>query len=199
MGFSKTAFKRQASSRGGVNKTPQPVSKHMQMDASAGAALRMALSHSRDGVIAELQVRVTQLQNEITSSSEREWARLVRIHFHHVTSEFLGRQSDANAPRRLAERMTYDFVDIIAHARWGLAEPIVIQGWPHAAGRFNFREYDVSSIEAILRRELMHALHYETLHECQMSQFMRRIETAAGIPPGRIRRLPPGVGLRSLG
>jgi hypothetical protein len=30
-----------------------------------------------------------------------------------------------------------------------------------------------------------------------MSQFMRRIEIVAGIP-GRIRRLPPGVGLRPI-
>ena len=94
--------------------------------------------------------------------------------------------------------MSFQFVEIIKHARWGLAEPIVIHGHPHTAGRFNFREYDVSSIENLIRRELMRTLHYETLHECQMSQFMRRIETAAGIP-GRIRRLPRGVGLRSLG
>ena len=168
------------------------------MDASANAALRMALSHSRDGVIAELQVRVTQLQDEIASFSEREWARLVRVHFHHVTSEFSGRQSDANAPRRFAERMSFQFVEIIAHARWGLAEPLVIHDRPHAAGRFNFREHDALSIEEIIRRELIRTLHHETLIECQMSQFMRRIETAAGIP-GRIRRLPRGVGLRSLG
>ena len=168
------------------------------MDASADAALRMALSYSRDGVIAELQARVTQLQNDIDSFSEREWARLVRVHFHHVTSDFAGRQSDANAPQRFAERMSFQFVKIIAHARWGLAEPIVIQGRPHAAGRFNFREYDVLSIEEIIRRELIRTLKHETLHECQMSQFMCRIETAAGIP-GRISRLPPGVGLRSLG
>ena len=45
------------------------------MDARANAALRMALSYSRDGVIAELQARVMQLQNEIDSFSEREWAR----------------------------------------------------------------------------------------------------------------------------
>ena len=167
------------------------------MDASANAALRMALSHSRDGVIAELHARVTQLQDEIASSSEREWARLVRIHLRHVTSEF-GRQSDAKAPRRFAERMTEQFIEIIAHARWGFIEPIVIHGHPHTAGRFNFLEYDVSSIENLLRNELMHTLHYESLHECQMAQFMRRIEIAAGIPPGRIRRLPPGVGLRSF-
>ena len=49
------------------------------MDASANAALRTALSHSRDGVIAELQARVTQLQDELESSSEREWDRLVQI------------------------------------------------------------------------------------------------------------------------
>ena len=168
------------------------------MDASADAALRVALSHSRDGVIAELHARVTQLQDEIASSSEREWARLARVHFHHVTSEFLGRQSDANAPRHFAERMSFQFVEIIKHARWGLAEPIVIQGQPRTAGRFNFRDYDVSSIENLLRNELMHALHYETLIDCEMAQFMRRIEIAAGIPPGRIRRLPLGVGLRSL-
>ena len=119
------------------------------MDASTSAALRAALSHSRDGVIAELQARVT-------SFSEREWARLVRVHFHHVTSEFLGRQSDANAPRRFAERMSFQFVEIIKHARWGLAEPIVIQGQPHTVGRFNFREYDVTSIEHLLRNELTH-------------------------------------------
>ena len=166
------------------------------MDASTSSALRTALSHSRDGVIAELQARVAELEDEIAYSSDREWARLVILHFDHVKSEFFGRQSDANAPRRFAERMSFQFVEIIEHARWGLAEPIVIHGRPHAAGRSNFREYAVSSIEAIRRRELMHALHYETLHECQMSQFMRRIETAAGIP-GRIRRLPPGVGLRS--
>ena len=130
-------------------------------------------------------------------SLKREWARLLRVHFHHVTSEFLGRQSDANAPRRFAERMSFQFVEIIAHARWGLAEPIVIHGRPHAAGRFNFCEHDALSIEEIVRRELIRTLHHETLHECQMSQFMRRIETAAGIP-GRIRRLPLGVGLRSL-
>ena len=56
------------------------------MDASANAALRMALSYSRDGLIAELQARGMQLQNEISPFSEREWARLVRVHFHHVTS-----------------------------------------------------------------------------------------------------------------
>ena len=166
------------------------------MDASANAALRTALSHSRDGVIAELHARVTQLQDEIASSSEREWARLVRVHDHHVTSEFWGRQSDANAPRRFAERMSFQFVEIIAHARWGLIEPLVIHGRPHAAGRFNFREHDALSIEEIIRRELIRTLH-ETLIECYMSQFMRRIEIVAGIP-GRIRRLPPGVGLRSL-
>ena len=166
------------------------------MDASANAALRTALSHSRDGVIAELHARVTQLEDEIASSSEREWARLVRVHDHHVTSEFLGRQSDANAPRRFAERMSFQFVEIIAHARWGLIEPVVIHGRPHAAGRFNFREHDALSIEEIIRRELIRTLH-ETLIECYMSQFMRRIEIVAGIP-GRIRRLPPGVGLRSL-
>ena len=167
------------------------------MDASANAALRTALNYSRDGVIAELHARVTQLQDEIASSSEREWARLVRVHDHHVTNEFLGRQSDANAPRRFAERMSFQFVEIIAHARWGLIEPVVIHGRPHAAGRFNFREHDALSIEEIIRRELIRTLH-ETLIECYMSQFMRRIETAAGIP-GRIRRLPPGVGLRSHG
>ena len=166
------------------------------MDASANAALRTALSHSRDGVIAELHARVTQLQDEIASSSEREWARLARVHDHHVTSEFLGRQSDANAPRRFAERMSFQFVEIIKHARWGLIEPVVIHGRPHAAGRFNFREHDALSIEEIIRRELIRTLH-ETLIECYMSQFMRRIEIVAGIP-GRIRRLPPGVGLRSL-
>ena len=112
------------------------------MDASANAALRTALNYSRDGVIAELHARVTQLQDEIASSSEKEWARLVRFHDHHVTSEFLGRQFDANAPRRFAERMSFQFVEIIAHARWGLAEPIVIQGRPHTAGRFNFRDHD---------------------------------------------------------
>ena len=79
----------------------------------------------------------------------------------------------------------------------GLAEPIVIHGRPHAAGRFNFREHDALRIEEIIRRELIRTLH-ETLIECYMSQFMRRIEIVAGIP-GRIRRLPPGVGLRSLG
>ena len=168
------------------------------MDASANAALRTALSSSRDGVIAELQTRATQLQNEIASFSEREWARLARVHFNHVTSEFLGRQSDANAPRRFAERMSFPFLEIIVHARWGLAEPIVIHGRPHAAGRFNFSDHDDLNIEEIICRELIRTLHHETLHECQMSQFMRRIETAAGIP-GRIRRLPPGVGLRSLG
>jgi hypothetical protein len=168
------------------------------MDASTSSALRTALSHSRDGVIAELQARVAELQDEIASSSEREWARLVMIHFGHVTSEFLGRQSDANAPRRFAERMSFQFVEIIAHARWGLAEPIVIHGRPHAAGRFNFRAYDVSSIENIIRNELMCTLHYETMHDSQMAQFMRRIEIVAGIPPGCIRRLPPGVGLRPL-
>ena len=167
------------------------------MDASANAALRMALSHSRDGVIAELQARVAQLQDELESSSEREWARLVRIHFHHVTSEFFGRQSDANAPQRFAERMSFQFVEIIAHARWGLVEPVVIHDRPHAAGRFNFREYDALSIEEIIRRELIRTLKHETLIECQMWQFMRRIQKIAGIP-GRIRRLPPGVGLRSL-
>ena len=167
------------------------------MDASANAALGVALSHSRDGVIAELQARVTQLQDEIASFSETEWFRLARVHDHHVTSEFLSRQSDADAPRRFAERMSFQFVEIIKQARWGLIEPLVIHGRPHAAGRFNFRERDALSIEAIIRFELIRALHYETLHECQMSQFMRRIETAAGIP-GRIRRLPPGVGLRSL-
>jgi len=166
------------------------------MDASANAALRTALSHSRDCVIAELHARVTQLEDEIASSSEREWARLVRVHDHHVTSEFWGRQSDANAPRRFAERMSFQFVEIIAHARWGLIEPLVIHGRPHAAGRFNFREHDALSIEEIIRRELIRTLH-ETLIECYMSQFMRRIEIVAGIP-GRIRRLPPGVGLRSL-
>ena len=166
------------------------------MDASANAALRTALNYSRDGVIAELHARVTQLQNEIASSSEREWARLVRVHDHHVTSEFWGRQSDANAPRRFAERMSFQFVEIIAHARWGLIEPVVIHGRPHAAGRFNFREHDALSIEEIIRRDLIRTLH-ETLMECYMSQFMRRIEIVAGIP-GRIRRLPPGVGLRSL-
>ena len=166
------------------------------MDASANAALRTALNYSRDGVIAELHARVTQLEDEIASSSEREWARLVRVHDHHVTSEFLGRQSDANAPRRFAERMSFQFVEIIAHARWGLIEPVVIHGRPHAAGRFNFREHDALSIEEIIRRELIRTLH-ETLIECYMSQFMRRIEIVAGIP-GRIRRLPPGVGLRSL-
>ena len=166
------------------------------MDASANAALRTALSHSRDGVIAELHARVTQLEDEIASSSEMEWARLVQLHDHHVTSEFLGRQSDANAPRRFAERMSFQFVEIIAHARWGLIEPVVIHGRPHAAGRFNFREHDALSIEEIIRRELNRTLH-ETLIECYMSQFMRRIEIVAGIP-GRIRRLPPGVGLRSL-
>jgi hypothetical protein len=168
-----------------------------KMDASTSSALRTALSHSRDGVIAELQARVAELQDEIASSSEREWARLVRVHFHHVTSEFLGRQSDANAPRRFAERMSFQFVEIIAHARWGLAEPIVIHGRPHAAGRFNFREHDALSIEEIIRRELIRTLHHETLIECQMWQFMRRIEIVAGIP-GRIHCLPPGVGLRSL-
>ena len=168
------------------------------MDASANAALRTALNYSRDGVIAELHARVTQLEDEIASSSEREWARLVRVHDHHVTSEFWGRQSDANAPRRFAERMSFQFVEIIAHARWGLIEPLVIQGRPHAAGRLNFREHDALSIEEIIRRELIRTLKHETLYDCQMSQFMRRIETAAGIP-GRIRRLPPGVGLRSLG
>ena len=168
------------------------------MDASANAALRTALSHSRDGVIAELHARVTQLEDEIASSSEREWARLVRVHDHHVTSEFLGRQSDANASRSFAERMTRPFIDIIAHARWGLAEPIVIHGHLHTAGCFNFREYDVTSIEHLLRNELTRTLRYENLIECYMSQFMRRIEIAAGIPPGRIRRLPPGVGLRSF-
>jgi hypothetical protein len=166
------------------------------MDASANAALRTALSHSRDGVIAELHARVTQLEDEIASSSEMEWARLVRLHDHHVTSEFLGRQSDANAPRRFAERMSFQFVEIIKHARWGLIEPVVIHGRPHAAGRFNFREHDALSIEEIIRRDLIRTLH-ETLMECYMSQFMRRIEIVAGIP-GRIRRLPPGVGLRSL-
>ena len=166
------------------------------MDAIANAALRTALNYSRDGVIAELHARVTQLQDEIASSSEREWARLVRVHDHHVTSEFWGRQSDANAPRRFAERMSFQFVEIIAHARWGLAEPLVIHGRPHAAGRFNFREHDALSIEEIIRRDLIRTLH-ETLIECYMSQFMRRIEIVAGIP-GRIRRLPPGVGLRSL-
>ena len=166
------------------------------MDASANAALRTALSHSRDGVIAELQARVAQLQDEITSFSEREWARLVRVHFHHVTSEFLGRQSDANAPQRFAERMSFQFVEIIAHARWGLAEPLVIHDRPHVAGRFNFRERDALSIEEIIRRELIRTLHHETLIECQMWQFMRRIEIVAGIP-GRIHCLPPGVGLRS--
>ena len=167
------------------------------MDASANAALRTALNYSRDGVIAELHARVTQLENEIASSSEREWARLVRVHDHHVTSEFWGRQSDANAPRRFAERMSFQFVEIIAHARWGFIEPVVIHGPPHAAGRFNFREHDALSIEEIIRRELIRTLH-ETLIECYMSQFMRRIEIVASIPPGRIRRLPPGVGLRSL-
>ena len=167
------------------------------MDASADAALRVALGQSRDGVIAELQGSVMQLQRQLAAFQEREWDRLVRIYFHHVTSEFLGRQSDANAPQRFAERMSFQFVEIIAHARWGLAEPIVIQGPPHAAGRFNFRNHDALSIEEIIRRELIRALKHETLYECQMSQFMRRIETAAGIPRC-IRRLPPGVGLRSL-
>ena len=55
----------------------------------------------------------------------------------------------------------------------------------------------LSAIEEIIRRELIRTLKHETLYECQMSQFMRRIETAAGIP-GRIRRLPLGVGLKSL-
>ena len=168
------------------------------MDASANAALRMALSYSRDGVIAELQASVMQLQDEITSSSEREWARLVWVHFNHVTSEFAGRQPDANAPQRFAVRMSFQFVEIIAHARWSLAEPIVIQGRPHAAGRFNFRDHDALSIEEIIRRELIRTLKHETLYDCEMSQFMRRIETAAGIPPGCVRLLPPSVGLRSL-
>ena len=167
------------------------------MDASTSSALRTALSHSRDGVIAELQARVAELEDEIAYSSDREWARLRNFHFGHVTSEFLGRQSDANAPRRFAEQMSFQFVEIIEHARWGLAEPIVIHGRPHAAGRFNFRAYDVSSIENIIRNELMCTLHYETMHDSQMAQFMRRIEIVAGIP-GRIRRLPPSVGLRSL-
>ena len=168
------------------------------MDASANAALCVALNYSRDGVIAELQNSVAELQRQLEAFQEREWDRLVRIHSHHVTSEFLSRQSDANAPRRFAERMSFQLVEIIAHARWGLAEPIVIHGRPHAAGRFNFLDRDALSIEEIIRRELIRALHHETLHECQMSQFMRRIEIAAGIPR-RIRRLPPGVGLRSLG
>ena len=168
------------------------------MDASADAALRVTLSHSRDGVIAELHARITQLQDVIASFSEREWFRLARVHDHHVNSEFSGRQSDANAPRRFAERMSFQFVEIIKQARWGLAEPIVILGCSHAAGRFNFREHDALSIEEIIRRELIRALHHETLIDCLMSQFMRRIETAAGIPRC-IRRLPPGVGLRSLG
>ena len=94
--------------------------------------------------------------------------------------------------------MSFQFVEIIAHARWGLAEPIAIQGRPHAAGRFNFRDHDAISIEEIIRRELIRTLKHETLIECQMSQFMRRIEIVAGIP-GRIRRLAPGMGLRSLG
>ena len=167
------------------------------MDARANAALRTALNYSRDGVIAELHARVTQLENEIASFSEREWFRLARVHDHHVNSEFLSRQSDADAPRRFAERMSFQFVEIIKQARWGLAEPIVILGCSHAAGRFNFRERDALSIEEIIRRELIRTLHHETLIECYMSQFMRRIEIVAGIP-GRIRRLPPGVGLRSL-
>ena len=136
------------------------------MDASADAALRMALSYSRDGVIAELQARVMQLQSEIASFSEREWARLVRVHFHHVTSEFAGRQSDANAPQRFAERMSFQFVEIIAHARWGLAEPIVIQGRPHAAGRFNFRDHDALSIEASIRHAFIRILEHEALYDC---------------------------------
>ena len=40
------------------------------MAARADAALRMALSNSRDDVIAELQARVMQLQKEIASFSE---------------------------------------------------------------------------------------------------------------------------------
>ena len=59
---------------GEANKTAASLQAHA-MDASANAALRTALSHSRDGVIAELQVRVTQLQDEIASFSDREWAR----------------------------------------------------------------------------------------------------------------------------
>ena len=167
------------------------------MDARAGAALRMALSNSRDDVIAELQARVMQLQNEISSFSEREWARLVWVHINHVTSEFAGRQSDANAPHRFAVRMSFQFVEIIAHARWGLAEPIVIQGRPHTAGRFNFRVHDALSIEASIRHELIRILKHATLYDCEMSPFMSRIETAAGIPGG-IRRLPPSVGLRVI-
>ena len=167
------------------------------MDASATAALRVALNYSRDGVIAELQNSVTQLQRQLEAFQDREWDRLVRIHFHHVTSEFFGRQSDANAPQRFAERMSFQFVEIIAHARWGLVEPVVTHDQPQAAGRFNFREYDALSIEEIIRRELIRTLQHETLIECQMWQFMRRIQKIAGIP-GRIRRLPPGVGLRSL-
>ena len=115
------------------------------MDARADAALRMALGNSRDDVIAELQARVMQLQRQIASSHDREWWRLTWIHFNHVTSEFAGRQSDANAPHHFAERTSFQFVEIIAHARWGLAEPIVIQGRPHAAGHFNFRDHDLSA------------------------------------------------------
>ena len=115
-----------------------------------------------------------------------------------MTSEFLGRQSDANAPRRFAERMSFHFVEIIAHTRWGLIEPLVIHDRPHAAGCFNFREHNALSIEEIIRRELIRTLHHETLIECQMWQVMRRIAVVAGIPPRCIRRLPPGVGLRPL-
>ena len=59
------------------------------MDARSNTALR-ALRKSRDDVIAELQARVMQLQKEIASFPEREWARLVWVHFNHVTSEFCG-------------------------------------------------------------------------------------------------------------
>ena len=160
------------------------------MDASAHAALRTALSHSRDGVIAELQ-------DEIAFSFEMEWARLARIHFDHVRCEF-GRPSDANAPRRFAERMFRPFIQILGQARWGFSEPIDINGHPHAAGRFNFREYALTSIEYLIRNELMHTLLFDNLIDCEMAEFMHRIEIAASIPPGCIRRLPQGVGLRPL-
>ena len=93
--------------------------------------------------------------------------------------------------------MSSQFVEIIEHAGWGLAEPVVIKGRPHTAGCFNFRVHDALSIEASIRHELIRSLEHETLYDCRMSQFMNRIETAAGIPGG-IRRLPPSVGLRVI-
>ena len=162
------------------------------MDAGADAALRMALGNSRDDVIAELQARNRQLEQQNEEHVERQWNSYMdlaeaTLHRANTHSEVFG------APPFL-RAMPLHLAELIHLAGWGLNENATIMGQPHAAGRLNFRI--VGQLETMILVELERMLRGPRWLYRNMQLTMELVAEVFSIPPGALRRLPRSTPLR---